>query len=54
MGQTYLTMEDGPGLMRQQNVAKRGGFETKLNVFKMCVKLSRCGEETDVTERITD
>ena len=52
MEQNYLKMEDqnlGHGLVRKQNVAKRGGLEPKVTVFKICVKLGRRGEETNAT-----
>ena len=39
MGQKYLKIEDQmPGLVREQDVAKRGGLEPKANVFKTCFK----------------
>ena len=40
MGQKYLIMVgQKPGLVRKQDVAKRGELEPKVNVFKICVKL---------------
>ena len=50
-------MEDqkhGAGLARQQDVAKGGKFEPKVDVFKICVKLWERGEETNVTKRISN
>ena len=45
----YLLMEDRkPGLVHKQNAVKREGLEPKVNVFKICVKLWRCGEESNV------
>ena len=41
MEQKYLKMEDkklGAGLARKQDVAKEGGLEPKVDVFKICVK----------------
>ena len=32
----------GPGLVRKHKIAKRGGLEPKVNVFKICVKFY-CG-----------
>ena len=40
MGQKCLKM--GSGLMRKPNAVKDGGFEPKINVFKICVKC-HCG-----------
>ena len=42
----------GPGLVRKQDVAKGGGLELKVNVFKnMCkMLLWRRGEETNITQ----
>ena len=36
-------------LVRKQDVAKGEELEPKPNVFKICDKLWRCGEETNVT-----
>ena len=36
--------------MRKRYVAKRGGLESKVNAFKICAKLWRHGEETNVTQ----
>ena len=50
-------MEDqklGLGLVRKQDVAKGGELEPKVNVLKICLKLWRRGEETNVTKCITD
>ena len=38
----------------KKNFAKGGGLEPKVNVLKICVKLRRRGEETNVTNCITD
>ena len=38
--------------MRKQDVAKGGGLEPIINVFKMCVKLGRRGEETNLSKCI--
>ena len=40
--------------MRKQDVTKGGGHESKVNVFKIDVKLWRRGEETNLTQTITD
>ena len=37
------------GLVRKQDVAKAGRIKPKINVFKICVKLWRHGEETNVS-----
>ena len=47
---TGLMEDQKPGLVRQQEVAKEGRLEPKVNVFKICVKLWRCGEETNETQ----
>ena len=36
--------------MRKQNIAKGGGLEPKVKVFKICVKLWRRGEVTNITQ----
>ena len=57
MEQKYPKMEDqkpGAGLARKQDVAKGGGLEPKVDVFKICVKLWGRGEETNATKRITN
>ena len=44
-------MEDQkPELVRKQDVVKGEGLESKVNVFKICVKLWRRGEETNATQ----
>ena len=60
MGQKYLRMEDRKPeayrLVRKQNVAKGGGLEPKVNVFKVCVKFY-CGgmvKKLIQLNRITD
>ena len=40
----------GPKFVRKQDVAKGGGFQPKVNAFKICVKLWRREEETNVTQ----
>ena len=43
MGQKYLEMEDQkPGLVLKKDVAKVGGLEPKINVFKISLKFF-CG-----------
>ena len=57
MKQKYPKMEDqkpGARLARKQDVAKGGGLEPKVDVFKICVKLWGGGEETNVTKGITN
>ena len=60
MGQKYLKMEDqklGPGLVRkQEDVAKGGRLEPKVNVFKISAKFY-CGgavKKLISLKRITD
>ena len=51
MGEKYLRMKDQkPGLVRKQYVAKGEGLKPKVNVFIICVKFWRRGEETNVTQ----
>ena len=54
MGQKYLKMEDQKleayKLVRKQDVVEGEGLEPKVNVFKICVKFWRRGEETNVNQ----
>ena len=44
----------GLQLVHKQDVAKGERLEPKANVFKICVKLWRHCEETNVTKHVTD
>ena len=57
MGQNTLEWKvrnRGLRFVRKQDVSEGREFELKVNVVKICAKLWRHGEETNVTQTITD
>ena len=50
----WMVRSLGLRFVLKQDVAEGRGFEPKVNVFEICVKLWRRGEKTNATHAITD